>query len=483
MDMKRICTLLLALAMLFAAGCQKTPEASIVTGKSSDELIEKAQADPGAGSLAARLGAPETYKGSAASADGKLTVTIDAAVTVPDADKVPIRRVEDGTITQEQADALIKGLVHTTLYDPDQPLTKSEIADKIVQAKQKLAEGPTEQEEGAIYMVAGGDVDESGESGQMTWEEYMQDSIDRLTEQYEAAPETSEPQPITGQFEQLDENSESITGKGYEKDIGYESLSVSNNRWLTGSSVAHYYRGDSDTYASGILASREEIARDYPDFDLSTLPDLAITEQEAAELGDELVDTLHIPGMSLWSARELYDAASLVFPDRDFPVRCRWVLQYTRVVDGVPITYTDDTLVFTIQDDNTFQFPWMYETLTLYIGDDGIEELRWEAPYELTETVTEDSALLPFEDVMDIFEKMYVVQNDGQAKDVTVSDICLGYARVLKQDETGVGLLVPAWDFFGTVSYEDSKAYAQPNASLLTINAVDGSIIDRSRGY
>ena len=52
------------------------------------------------------------------------------------------------------------------------------------------------------------------------------------------------------------------------------------------------------------------------------------------------------------------------------------------------------------------------------------------------------------------------------------------------------GLLVPVWDFFGTrkteteydgESYSDTTDY--PTWSYLTINAVDGSIIDRSLGY
>ena len=84
---------------------------------------------------------------------------------------------------------------------------------------------------------------------------------------------------------------------------------------------------------------------------------------------------------------------------------------------------------------------------------------------------------------MDVFEKMYIVDNGGAEKNVTIDSICLGYARVLKQDETGVGLLVPAWDFFGTVTDADGTVYEEGDRSLLTINAIDGSIIDRGLGY
>ena len=52
------------------------------------------------------------------------------------------------------------------------------------------------------------------------------------------------------------------------------------------------------------------------------------------------------------------------------------------------------------------------------------------------------------------------------------------------------GLLVPVWDFFGSRKIDseyDGETYSDttdwPTWSFLTINAVDGSIIDRSLGY
>ena len=52
------------------------------------------------------------------------------------------------------------------------------------------------------------------------------------------------------------------------------------------------------------------------------------------------------------------------------------------------------------------------------------------------------------------------------------------------------GLLVPVWDFFGSRKVEgdyDGNSYSDitdyPSWSFLSINAVDGSIIDRDLGY
>ena len=66
---KAIALLLLAAMALSVSACQKTPEGSIVTGKSSDDLIAKAQADAGAGALAGNLSERRVQRRRAAASD------------------------------------------------------------------------------------------------------------------------------------------------------------------------------------------------------------------------------------------------------------------------------------------------------------------------------------------------------------------------------------------------------------------------------
>ena len=63
--------------------------------------------------------------------------------------------------------------------------------------------------------------------------------------------------------------------------------------------------------------------------------------------------------------------------------------------------------------------------------------------------------------------------------------------RVKKQDGNGESYLLPVWDFIGYIYDADRpqdrdsivalNAYAAQ--SLLTVNAIDGSVIDRLIGY
>lgn len=82
------------------------------------------------------------------------------------------------------------------------------------------------------------------------------------------------------------------------------------------------------------------------------------------------------------------------------------------------------------------------------------------------------------------------------AKDLTykIDRIVFGYTRIYEpQSDSRSGMLVPAWDFFGSYegTYKEGKEEGRSEdfrdttryESYLTINAIDGSVIDRGLGY
>ena len=69
-----------------------------------------------------------------------------------------------------------------------------------------------------------------------------------------------------------------------------------------------------------------------------------------------------------------------------------------------------------------------------------------------------------------------------------ITDVRLSYMRVREKDNLDEGKLIPVWDFFGSRDiYQDggTEPYTedQANMSFLTVNAMDGTIIERNRGY
>ncbi|NLB41973.1 MAG: hypothetical protein GX815_06875, partial [Clostridiales bacterium] len=126
--------------------------------------------------------------------------------------------------------------------------------------------------------------------------------------------------------------------------------------------------------------------------------------------------------------------------------------------------------------------PWIYETFTYYVNDNGIVGMWWEAPYDIEETIIANSRLMSFEEVIALFEKMYLVKNAGIKADVKITDIKLGYTRITEQNRSASAILIPVWDFFG-ITVNGGTVTDDPEESLLTINGIDGSIIDRELGY
>ena len=168
-----------------------------------------------------------------------------------------------------------------------------------------------------------------------------------------------------------------------------------------------------------------------------------------------------------------------------------YVFCYTPVIDGIPqlATFTDCT------SDDSLMFPFRCNRLYIAVDADGVTAVYWQAPEEYGERYL--CTLLSFSQVMDIAESLLpLTQTDVEKRygnrqaQVQIDRITLSYCRVQKRDEPGSYELVPVWDFFGQYGYmvegefhaitmEDEGLYN----TLLTINAIDGTIIDRNYGY
>jgi hypothetical protein len=131
-----------------------------------------------------------------------------------------------------------------------------------------------------------------------------------------------------------------------------------------------------------------------------------------------------------------------------------------------------------------------YEKLLVTVDKDGVAGVRYDAPYVVEERLAEKTNLLPFSTIEEIFYKMILVYdnllNDG-TRDKSywtyhIQTVRLGLVNVPEKNSEN-GLLVPAWTFLGYIHYESPYENDDVGTNglkpFLTINAVDGSIIDR----
>lgn len=117
---------------------------------------------------------------------------------------------------------------------------------------------------------------------------------------------------------------------------------------------------------------------------------------------------------------------------------------------------------------------WSEESIEFRINDNGIVGFDYNVPVKEEKIVVNDSKLKDFSEIKQTFEKMVVIANAQKdyPVDISINKVILGYARISEKNSFDTGLLVPVWDFF------DGN-----NKIVMTINAIDGSVINRQLGY
>ena len=140
----------------------------------------------------------------------------------------------------------------------------------------------------------------------------------------------------------------------------------------------------------------------------------------------------------------------------------------------------------------SFGAEWYYEKMLIAVDDGGIASVCWEAPLNIIEVLTDDTAIRPFSEIAEIFEKMVVICNDwyvspNRKQQIDITHMSLSLQRIMERDSYTTGLLVPVWNFYGSVTTWNNDGEANTTEweymPVMSINAIDGSVIDVFKGY
>lgn len=123
-----------------------------------------------------------------------------------------------------------------------------------------------------------------------------------------------------------------------------------------------------------------------------------------------------------------------------------------------------------------------YDYMDNSVEDAGVTFLFWQNPMTMGETLAQKVELLPFDQVLEIITGHVTLAYENYAMDerlrdgesLTVDRITLGMMRVQNENNENDFTLIPVWDVFST---------QLGDYSLVTVNAMDGSIITRENGY
>ncbi len=476
-------SLAVIMAAAFFTGCQATPEKEIVGQKDMEQLIEKAVAEDDTqkgATLAECLNPPDKYTASFEGYDGDLTVNANATVTVPDSNSISAMRISRHYFTQEEADNMMEVFLQGgTLYKADHPLTKAEIQDKLVQlyAMRDLPEAAA---------AAGAD------SHAAQFKEKLQEDIEYYEGLLADAPETIELIPAETTLHPSDaannpnarviEGVSTVNGKTYYLLINngfYNENNVEAVFMTAGQSLDGSYNSATPYYT---ILYEDDLSEVQP-------PEtFTLTEADAQSIAENLLAEL---GMTYMVCVDTNYAAIEKFTSGTEPQYEKWAysLQFQRTINEIPVTLTNHTGVVT---ENEVSVPWPYERLNIIVDETGVVSFNYISPYSIEDTVTDSASLLDFSEITSVFEKMFPITYGYLAEEADyrlradITEVRLGLMRITEQNSRDTGLLIPVWDFYGeltAVPDEGEPHIIDGSGALLTINAIDGAVIDRDLGY
>lgn len=472
---KHISLILTALmAMTLFTGCREIPDAPAELQKDQEQMLQTAEQGRDNSALLAALDVPERFTGEWEGVNGLVHVTADAEIILPDADAIPTGSVARRDFTQEDLDTFLRVFMKGQPFYEEVSMTKQEA----------LAELEKYQ------AMERGDIPLSGD----TTDEKLSDVIAYYTELAGTAPDEGELRPAATSFI-ADGTVERMRGWS-EVDGRKTHLWVQNfpGAWDSAAWYVQDYGNVDGSYCQPYSAVPEDIAKK------PTQPD--ISEEEAVEMGNALLAELGfkdlvcdritpvyfadamwlqsviIPGNTVWDSASHWEDLDRAILDTGYQ------MQYVRSLNGFPIGYTS-IMGVSVEEGNEMSV-WPYETIEVCVTKDGVVYFKWTAPTEEPVLETEDTQLMSFDEISSIFERMIMVRHsyaqtisdnggDGDLS-INISKVKLNLMRVRAKNSNDMGLVIPVWDYYGSEGSIEGTI-------VLTINAIDGSMISRELGY
>lgn len=483
-------------ALLFT-GCQGAQEQSIVKAKEAGSVGQYGNGEAAGQFLREALGAPTSYQDYSVYQEGALVIDTDARVEVPEVTGINTYAVSNREVGQDLIDAVTNAFfagekIYNGYYYR-QP-TRGERQAQLEKMKRYREEGNLDP--------YGFGKDEDGnwlydlEEAIQQYEESLEYLLDeRIKEEVKPAFDMPYREFTTAKkwvdrvakdaFDgvvETDHGNYVYIVQKYGRDIKFDITKLWDDLpdgvytgWVDGADLM-------DGTVSGVSPMTEEELREKMDLSYEEAEQLALEKIGQLGVGLELSD---------WDYTVRYQGRERM--NRDNIQEGGYKFTFARRVDEIPVIQTDQ-YEGAVEPASMIMKPWGHERCQIIIGPDGVEHLELYNISEVGSVQSEQVKLLDFDSIMDIYQRMLAADyrelpEYEKSRTIHIRKITLGYARIVEPlERESIGSLVPVWDFFGgsDVEGEESTSYdsgEHSDHSYLTINAIDGSIINRTLGY
>ena len=501
--MKRTFSLIIIVCWLFAA-CQETPEELIVKSKAGEALEENIQktTNGSTGTVVPNSTENENKEQSeinesytkhdAVNDSGNISVNIDATVYQPEVGKIPVATVELHKFTQSELDDIVTALVGEAKFLDVNIMTKARLDELIIGIKQNQNDLDSDlAQSNGIKTIA-------------ELNDYAEQEIKRLQSMYgEAVDDVSE-----NLIDYIDANTDRANLNTYIDSNGSSSATISYSNKDNSVSLSYRNYGyNNDLRSFTDLAGRPhgELYNNGKQYDIN------IPYEEANKIALNTLLEMNISNMVLGDVFVTYDPGRLntsLNEDRSPKELKYYVFCFQRTINNVIVDYS---YISSMKSDNdndvSYSKPLANEYLRMWISSDGVVQFIWGNPLSVPEVLNDSVDIsVGLEEAISTMEAQAFIQYAdmyGSLADNIVIDIdkiTLSLARIRYKGHPGQYIVIPVWDFYGDVAISSDERLPinanlrktdkdneytinNPYQSIITVNALDGTIIDRSLGY
>jgi len=441
---------------------------------------------------------------------GSLMIMVDAEVEVPSVEKLYSAKFEERELTQELVDMFLDYFMgDSPLYMREGEGEKASTLENEIaswkQAKQNAENKWDEVKNKDPYQ---------GNGGQQGAIEYIEDVIQRLEKQLGNATEEYGYVKIARQLALPADDG----GKDIPEDASVEVIAASkaedarvalanaSMRQLIGyAKVEESELGDKMAYVYINGGAGRHTTLSFDNANEATENGYMLNRAES----DEVEKTMTMPiedaiTMAKNVMQDLgigdtylqsYDCIPIVKDGQLAPCYSMW---FTNSLNGTPVLHlsngqkmvnrgTSDGSISVAEDMTVGStFGQSSDSVYVMVDESGVLKVSWDPILQQTENLNEYTDIMSFEDIVSVFDEMILeVYSQADNLDIVINKISLSMLPVTMEGSDDI-ITVPVWDFRG-YSYDPNDverknkldAWNSDNTSFLTINAIDGSLVDR----
>ena len=471
----------LIIIMMFMTACQPTPEESVVRSKDKDLVQEVMDANEEGNEenltedrnvIQEQIEAINKHLSMEIQANDRVKIVVDAAVEVPAFDKIPLVRAQPKNITREQLEILIEETAG------DNPVYYQNTDGSSIWSQEEI--------QGMLFKLKSFSQNESLDSSVRA---RLENSLRFCEREYPDSAPMGYEQPYDGSLITIENNKNYSSGTSLKSYMGKTEaatyvLSQSFNAMKDSLSLRNQEFGEEYTYLE------DYDGKDAAKIDMSYEDCRAIAENLVSKIDGE--DT----NMAVFSSSIGYSIDTYAGYTKETSPQC-YHFEFAREYNGA---YARAVNYMYRNDNINYKEAVGTEKLYVDIDNSGICSFRWQNCSKYVETVTEDVPLVDFETVNNAFKDYcgfkfawvpdYDNYPDGVTVTINVKKVELNMMMTLEKDDIGSYIMIPVWDYIGDINYDQeilsdigTPIEGQKDISIITVNAIDGTVIDRQQGY